>query len=485
MIKQECRALLLLLLCSLSLAAQPLSDSALLNHPKYSQWAYALTDAKTGEVISEHEGHRFLVPASVVKLLTTAFAIDKMGVSHNFPTVLYRTGKIENGVLYGDLWIRGGGNPVLGSDRVDSSQRSDAVFGLFAQSLKKAGIREVAGNVYGDGSLLDPEGPPVGAMWEDVGNYYAAVPSGLCFHDNSYTLMLTTGITTPIAVQGTDPRHVGVYSFQISAQNSGPERGDSCFILGAFWNTPRLVTGKCPVETQLLKIRGSIPDPAWTCARNFEDYLRMHGIAVKGKNIGRSEEPLPPKKPIPKDTVRLATHASPDILTLISIVHNRSDNLYSTQLLTLAGLSAGAPGNSMGGVQALEAWLGVLKNSGLASEIHLVDGNGLSMQNRLTTIAMTQALSAFTAFPWFAAWRETMSGGNGHHYKFTLYAEGLHGKLWGKTGSMTGVSALSGYIKAKSGRLLAFTVIVNHFEGPVAEVRDYWGPLLRAWQTRY
>ena len=479
------RLFLGLVLSGFYAAAAPQPDSALLSHPLYSQWAYALTDGKTGEVISEHEGHRFLVPASAAKLLTTAFAVDKMGAARKFPTVLYRTGKIENGVLRGDLWIRGGGNPILGSDRVDTSQRADAVFGLFTQALKKAGIREVTGNVYGDGGLLDPEGPPIGAMWEDIGNYYAATPSGLCFHDNSYTLLLNAGTNTAISVQGTDLRHIGISSFQIAAQNSGPEHGDSCFIMGAFWNTPRLVMGKCPVENQLLKIRGSIPDPAWTCARNFEDYLRDQHIPVKGPNIGRSDDPLPPKKAIPRDTVRLAEHSSPDLMNLVSIVHNRSDNLYSTQLLALAALETGAPGNSSSGVQALENWLGKRKISDLPSEIHLVDGNGLSMQNRLTTVAMAKALSTFTAESWFPAWRETLSGGKGHHYTYTLYAEGLHGKLWAKTGSMTGVSALAGYIKAQSGRILAFTVIVNHFEGPVAEVRDYWGPLLRAWQNRY
>ncbi len=465
--------------------AAPLPDSALLSHPPHSQWGYALTDAKTGEVVSENEGHRFLVPASVVKLLTTAFAVEKLGAKRKFPTVLYQTGKIENGVLHGDLWIRGGGNPVFGSDRGDSSQRPDAAFGLFARALKKAGIREVAGNVYGDASLLDPEGPPTGAMWEDIGNYYAAAPSGLCFHDNSYSLWLNSGIEPPILVQGTDPKHVGIYSFQINAEDSGPERGDSCYILGAFWNTPRLITGKCPVEKQPLKIRGSLPDPAWTCARNFEDYLNDQGIAVKGKNIGRSEDPLPPKRPMPKDTVRLAEHSSPDLLNLISVVHNRSDNLYATQILTLAALETGAPANSASGVQALESWLGTQKIPNLPAELHLVDGNGLSMQNRITTVALAQSLSTFTTAPWFPAWRETLIGGQGHAFKFTPYAEGLHGKLWAKTGSMTGVSSLAGYIKARSGRILAFAVIVNHFDGPVAEVRDYWGPLLRAWQERY
>ena len=456
-------------------AATPVSDSALLNPPPHSQWGYSLTDTKTGEILAESNAHQFLVPASVVKMLTTAFVLEKLGADQRFPTTLYKTGKIKNGVLHGDLWIRGGGNPAFGSDRGDSSQRMEAVFKLFTLAVGRSGISKISGNIHGDASLLESEGPSRGALWEDVGNYYGTVPSGLCFHDNSYTLRLNTANNQSLIVEeNTRPKHIGISRFQITARNSGALNGDSCFILGAFWNAPRLIVGKCPVGKQPLEIKGSLPDPAWTCARSFEDFLRTQGIAVKGSSVGRTEDPLPKAADLPQDTFPLAEHVSPPLIDLIALVHSFSDNLYASQLLALAG-----------GLPALQNWLETQGFDDINSEMRLVDGNGLSLQNQLTTTALNQLLSEFANKPWFPAWRETLLGGNARPFRSTAYAEGLHGKLWVKTGSMNSVSSLSGYLLAKSGRLLSFTIILNHFDERSSTLRNGWGPLLGAWQERY
>lgn len=467
-----------------TVCAQP--DLNLLNPPPHSQWGYALIDVKTDSVLSQGNSRQFLIPGSLLKLLTTGFALEKMGPARRFSTLLYQTGTVENGTLHGDLWIRGGGNPALGTEHGDTSQSSEAVFGLFTRALKKAGIRKIEGNVHGDAGLMEAEGPASGVLWEDVSNYYGAAPSGLCFHDNAYSVWLNASVNPPISVQGTEPRHIGVSRFQIRARDEGPEHGDSCFIFGAFWNMPRLITGSCPVEMQPLRIRGSLPDPAWTCARNFEDFLREHGIPVTGTNMGRSDDPLPTPVPLPKDTVRLAEHVSPPLIDLISVVHNKSDNLYAAQLLVLAGIESGAEHSSAGGLKALRKWVASQDSGDEPSrDLILVDGNGLSLKNQMTPAALTRRLADFTGKPWFPTWRETLIGGTSHPFRSIPYAEGLRGKLWVKTGSMSGVSALAGYMKTRSGRILAFSILVNHFDEPVAGVRDYWGPLLRSWQGRY
>ncbi len=413
-------------------------DSALLNPPPHSQWGYAVMDAKTGEVLAQGNAHRFMTPASVVKLIATAFALDRMDAERRFPTVLYRTGRIENGALRGDLWIRGGGNPALGDERADSSQRSETVFAIFTRALEQAGIHEVDGNVHGDGGLIPSQGPERGALWEDVGNYYGTVPSGLCFHDNAYSLLMTARRDSSLAILETRPLHIGVSRFQIMARNAGSPNGDSCFILGAFWNTPRVIAGSCPVGEKPLELKGSLPDPAWTCARNYEDFLNLHGIAVKSRDNGRSQDPLPRADTLPSDTVRLAEHDSPPLIDLIASLHHNSDNLYAAQLVALSG-----------GLPALRDWLDA--QTPYASEFHLVDGNGLSLQDNLTPGALTQLLVSCAARPWFPAWRESLIGGTAHPFKTAAFAEGLRGKLWIKTGSMTGVAALSGIFRRNRG----------------------------------
>jgi D-alanyl-D-alanine carboxypeptidase/D-alanyl-D-alanine-endopeptidase (penicillin-binding protein 4) len=244
--------------------------------------------------------------------------------------------------------------------------------------------------------------------------------------------------------------------------------------------------GTCPAGKQPLEIKGSLPDPAWTLTREFEDYLRKRGIPVQGL----PEEtiilawPLPPPEEIPDDTVRLGEHLSPDLAALAAVVNGYSDNLYAAQLLAMVGEENRAP-NSAGGLEALLAWLNKQGIPDLGADFHLVDGNGLSRRNRLTPAGLTRLLGAFSAKPWFPAWRETLLGGKICPLKPGAYAEGLWGKVWVKTGSMEGVASLTGYIQAKSGRLLAFTVVINHFEGSPISLRNRWGALLRHWTERY
>ena len=133
----------------------------------------------------------------------------------------------------------------------------------------------------------------------------------------------------------------------------------------------------------------------------------------------------------------------------------------------------------------LQAWLETQGFQDVSSEMRLVDGNGLSLQNQITTTALNQLLSEFASKPWFPAWRETLLGGKARPFRSTVYADGLHGKLWVKTGSMFSVSSLAGYIESKSGRLLSFTIVMNHFDEHSSALRNQWGPLLSAWQERY
>jgi len=450
---------------------QAKSDSALMSPPPHSQWGFAVADAQTGTVLAEAGGDRFLTPASTVKLLTTAFAIEQLGTTHVFPTVLYRTGRIKRGVLNGDLWIKGNGNPALGSDLADTSQRIAAVFGIFLHALEQNGIRQVNGTIYGDGSRIKSRGPAMGALWEDVGNYYGAWPSGLCFHDNAYTLSLGLRGTRLTALE-TNPRNTGIPHFQIDAHNSGPWNGDSCYILGAFWNSPRVVAGGCPILGKPLKIRGSLPDPAWTCAREFEDYLRDHGTPVKGYDSRRTEEPLPYSQTLPAGAVKLVEHLSPQVLDLVATLHKKSDNLYAAQLLNLSG-----------GAGALQKWLQA-QHRKAGDAVDLEDGNGLSLRNRITPVAMTQFLSNFSHKRWFAAWRTTLPDG-ATQLSRSRGNSLPKGKSWIKTGSMSGIAAMAGYAQTQSGRLITFSVIVNHFDESPSAVRSRWESLLHSWLQKY
>ena len=127
-----------------------------------------IRDAQTGAVIDEYRSENVVPPASVMKLLTTGAALEMLGPSFRFTTTLEYTGIIENGVLNGDLYIRGGCDPSLGN-----LKGTQAFIFKWIKAIKAAGIRTIKGSVIADMSLLDGDATNPNWLWEDCGNYYA------------------------------------------------------------------------------------------------------------------------------------------------------------------------------------------------------------------------------------------------------------------------------------------------------------------------
>lgn len=483
--------------------------------PPGAQAGWAVRDALSDSMLESQDAHRNLTPASIQKLYTTWLALDLLGPDKTFATSLAYTGKIEKGVLQGDLFIQGGGDPSLGYSQFDETQSSNLIFNFWLGALKQFGIQKIAGCVIGNGTFLLEHGPHPALIWEDAGNYYAGITSGLSYNGNIYTAQFAGAekIGEPVALVGTYPKHLGISSFENHLLTGPKTSSDSAYILGGFPGTIRELRGTYPAGQNPFFIKGSLPNPAWTCAREFHDFLSSQSVAVEssGANCGDSTK-LPnystALNPIP---IPNSTHISPPLKDLIRFTNQKSDNNFAAQIFALVGKLSGSTADWRGGLLVLNEYL--QKRGFNSSEYHFKDGNGLSRYNWVSP-AQTSHLLAYAATQKnFSNFQNSLLTNysdvntlpidkaqpssalqSTYHYikslswtgtKLEKYGTGWEEKLWVKTGTLEGVSSLAGYLKTKSGRLLAFSISVNNFDGKGSEMQKSFGLLLREWDSKY
>lgn len=458
--------------------------------PREALVGWMVRDVAAGDAVLESQsGDMNLTPGSTQKLFTTWIALDLLGGDRTYATELFRSGTVSGGVLKGDLIVRGGGDPSFGGAQFGPEHGVDAVFNSWAKALKAAGIQRIEGCVLGDGAYLTEEGPHPAGLWEDAGNYYAGTVSGLSFNDNLYQAKFS-GASSPgkaVAFQGASPIHTGIDRFD-NRLRTGPADGtDSAYILGGFPASARVLRGTYPAGRMPFTIKGSLPNPAWTCARVFRDFLASKGIASlppAGKHACGDSLALPNHAPVAgAEAVPGARHISPPLRELVRIVNQKSDNNFAAQVLALIGKGAGRSGDYRGGLESVNGWLA---GHGFdLRRIHLKDGNGLSRYNWIAPSQTSLLLAQAFRHKDYPEFRASLVGSPGAANKIDRYGPGWEGRLYVKTGTLEGVSALAGYLKADSGKWIAFSVAANNFEAQNGDAQKYFGPLLKRWAAKY
>lgn len=455
--------------------------------PPQAQAGWSIRDALTGEVLEDMRGGQALIPASTLKLFTTWAALDVLGPERTFPTELHHLGTLEKDLLKGDLVIKGFGDPGFASAQLAPEHSAESIFGEWLRALQQRGVKRMDACVRGDGSYLELEGPHPASLWEDAGNYYAGTASGLCFNDNLYALIFSGAARgRSMKIKGTLPSQVGIATF-INRVRAGPTQSeDSAFIFGGFPSPVRVVSGSYPARKNEFAIKGSLPNPPWTCAREFQSYLIAHGIPSQ-EHPGRACPDSLPGDATPEIALTPATlvarHVSAPLKELVRHTNQKSDNNYAAQFLALLGREAGQSPDCRGGVAALYAYLG--KRGFDLAEIHLKDGNGLSRSNWISPSQTSKLLSHARKQKAFPEFKASLVGSPGSEGKLGRYGPGWGNRLWVKTGTLEGVSAAAGYLQARSGRLVAFAATANNFDHGDADPQRIFAPLFKAWADKY
>ena len=457
---------LILLLVSFTAQAQGVQEfvQARLNNAvlKGALWGglAVYTDTPQQELFSVGADIR-LTPASTLKLLTTAAALETFGPHYRFQTHLYSsTTPDEKGILKGDLYLQGGADPTLGSKRVTGAQSWREVASQWAKSVKKAGIKRVEGNIYADVSAF--EGPSIAPKvnWENIGNYYAAPVSPLCFNDNSFKIFFKP---QPFhgknaEVSRTEPEIDQLHLKSFVTTDSKNKR-DNAFVYGAPNQYDMEIYGTIPTNFTGFSIQAALPDPALFAVQALHNALREEGIAVGGHAATLTDAPNYAAMPL------LHTYQSPELKDIIVIVNKRSFNLYAEMLLRQLALHAGKKGSVQNGLEELKKFL--RKNKLAASEdAVLYDGSGLSRDNMLTPRVLVNTLSFMTTSPHFKYYYQSLATpddrGDLLLLRYFLKPKHQIQDVRVKGGTIDGVKAVAGYVHDANGKPVAFAMIANN-----------------------
>ncbi|MDR0749026.1 MAG: D-alanyl-D-alanine carboxypeptidase/D-alanyl-D-alanine-endopeptidase [Tannerellaceae bacterium] len=469
-------AILCLCLCLLpALAAQdqPVKQLLKIGTMRGASFSLMVKDVGSGEALYEYDADRELTPASVLKLVTSAAALELLGEDYRYETALEYDGKIVNGTLEGNLYIRGSGDPTLGSSHFAENRSGytpdrNTFMPQWIQAVAKAGIRRIAGAVIADESIFDTEGISMKWVHEDMGSYYGAGSYGISVFDNLYRLYLNTGVagSTPEIVE-TAPAMPAIHFHNYLKAAS--VKTDSCYIVGAPFANDRYLYGVIPAGKERFPIRGDIPDPALFLAQYTSDCLRKEGIDVEGTPTcyrilsAGNNWPTGERK-------ALLTTCSPTLREIVRIVNERSHNLFADALLKTLGLQyKGKPGeviSSMGkGVEVVKAYW---RERGLdVSSLRMYDGSGLAAADKVTASFVCRLLcymmgsQARQPDAFLASLPKAGLEGSAANF---LKGSPLQGKALLKSGGMSGVRSFAGYV-TKDGRQYAVAVFVNNYSG--------------------
>jgi serine-type D-Ala-D-Ala carboxypeptidase/endopeptidase (penicillin-binding protein 4) len=447
--------------------------SAFENDPdlRNANWSFYLSDVHAGKVLFEHDSHRPVVPASTQKLVTTISALLMLGPSYTYHTGLLHDGRLDaSGVLQGNLYIRGSGDPSFGSGRMDDTLAMERVFAYFLQILKQKGIHSIAGHVVADESAFDLEMVPRKWLWEDMGNYFGAGSSGLSINENEYTLYFRAGraVGEPATVAGHEPAVPGM-TF-LNQVRTGPRgSGDQVYIFGAPFVHERLLTGTIPLGSQRFPVRGSMPEPPLFFARSFRDFLVKNGIGVTGQGYSLRSAAIQGINTGSPNTM-LGEWSSPPLFEIVFRTNVASVNTYAENLLKTIGREVAGQGTTRAGADAIRKfWEGRgIDMAGMA----LHDGSGLSPSNRITARQLGQMLEQAAADRNFPALFNSLpvAGFSGSLAGF-FHNTPSEGILRAKSGFLGNVRAYAGYTTLQNGNLAAFVLIVNDYEGTPASMR--------------
>jgi len=419
-----------------------------------------VADAENGEVVIEYNSLKSLIPASVMKLVTSAAALELLGPDYTFKTIIGYTGSLNkrNGRLTGNIVIKGGGDPGLGSNNF--SDHYQDFLSRWVAEIKKLGIKKIDGRVITDDSYYDYQPVPAKWLWEDAGNYYGAGAYGLSVFDNTYEIHLkTSSDSSQLVIKEIVPYECR-YEFSNWLVAAGTS--DEGYVFAAPYSTNGWLAGSIPVNMEDFVLKASIADPPRLIAKMVNERLEAEGIHISGDPTTIRLE----QKSLSEEVVPIAETISPPLSDIIEVLNHESVNLYAEHLIKELGKKYKNNGSTVAGVEVLKDFL---NNAGIKTDgMFIEDGSGLSPLNAINTEALVNLLfymkSRGKYFPeYYSSLPEAGKEGTLKNY---FWDPAFDSRLKAKSGSMTRVRSYAGFFTTVSGKNMIFSIIINNYTGP-------------------
>ncbi|HSJ08783.1 MAG TPA: D-alanyl-D-alanine carboxypeptidase/D-alanyl-D-alanine-endopeptidase [Longimicrobiales bacterium] len=426
-------------------------------------WSVMVVSLDRGDTLFSHGGADPLTPASNMKLFTTAAALYYLGPDFRFNTFLMATGPIRDGVLEGDIVVYGTGDPTF-SNRFGNSL---SVFQAFADTLSALGVREIRGDVVGDGSYFQGPGTAEGWQTSYMNASYAASSGALSYAENVATLQIRPGKQAGWRPEITlVPGGEGIAIVNQATTVAG--RGGRVDASRIAYDGPIVVRGRIGTGAQPVLRSVPVSDPARLAAAVFREVLQRREITVTGgvRSVQtEAESPVTgrstfaPALDSQQPVHVLAVHTSEPLLRVLDIINKKSHNLMAEQVLRTVGRVAVGEGTVAAGQRAVRH---MIEQEGGRADLAMYDGSGLSILNRASARDFIVLLSVMSESPMYQTYLETLPQAGAAGGLRRMHRTNAEGNLRAKTGTINHVSALSGYVTAANGERLAFSIISNN-----------------------
>ncbi len=428
----------------------------LIKSPPLSQAQVAIEvfSISRGERLYAHQPDKALIPASNLKLLTTAAALNRLGPDYRFRTLIATDTPPKQGVMEGNLYLKGFGDPFLVYEEMWK----------LTHHLAMKGLKQVTGEVVADDSYFDEQ--RWGSGWRISGNrWYEAQIGALSFNFNTVEVNIEPGEQSgsPL-VAWLNPATSYVRLVNQGRTTAKPSQRLRVKRVLEGQQHKIIISGNMTPSAKPKKKWPTVTNPALYTATVFHDYLIQEGVRIEG-GVRRGK--------LPEDAHRLYTHHSKPLALIIRGLNKMSNNFTAEQILkTMGAQTKGPPGTAKKGLGVVREFL---KTVGVKLDgLRLVDGSGLSPDNRLTPQAINRVLvHMYHDFPRRPEYLASLAvAGVDGTFKDRLGNTIARGMVRVKTGRIRGVAALSGYMATKQGEVLAFSMLMNGFKTSVEQVQQ-------------
>ena len=436
-----------------------------------------------GRTLVDIDGDNMVMPASNMKLISTGAALHALGSDYRFKTSLGHDGKIVDGVLKGNLYIIGGGDPTLGSkDSIATSL--DRTFAQWEKFVRDAGIRRIEGMIIGDGRYFEgmPEHPSW--LWSDIGTYYGAGATGLMFYENMQSFTASPGqkVGAPVNIAPSYPETPWM-EFRYNCATGDKGTGDQLYMYASDLAPVAEIRGTFGIDRARKRVDCSNKFPEYTCASYFADYLKGRGIPSEGPADFRLCTDI--NGTPAANLTMLGSTSSPSLKRIAFETNHASNNLYAETLFRSIGKAKTGSACYDSSYVALNDVLKELEIK-VSKGLQIVDGSGLSRQNYVSADFICGFLAAMMESPCFEDYVYSLPSPGSHGtlaYNMQNIPAETKARIKVKSGSMNGVRCYSGYIIPTEGckeDTIIFSIMVNNCTAPTWKIRPLLDKIMTA-----
>jgi len=407
-----------------------------------ANWGFVVYDPKTEKIVTAYNETAPLIPASTTKLLTTETAFSLLGTQYRWNTQLEYSGSIDvDGILNGNLYIVGSGDPSLGGNRGGAASYGEIVT-QYLESIKEKGIKKITGDIIIQTAIFkeNKKELPQNIVWLEQANYYLPVGTTESIEPRNEKLIIN---------QSNNPFNQQKRYFYVSPYTKKMVYADK---FEGNWVTTK------------------VAEPPAFLANKLRESLIKNKIAVAGKVTPKIVD----KEPEPREI--LTTYKSPTLAEIVNYTNQRSDNSYAEAILKSNGFMKLGDQTTESGRIAVTDHLKSINFD--LNGLNYMDGSGLSKAHTVTPISQVKFLASLMKSPYYKEYFESLPIAGQSGTLKHMFMLNSNGQIFAKTGTLNGVKCLAGYIKTRNNKTLVFSLLINKFSGSVNQVKDRMEQLL-------